>query len=212
MPGLSALVRAISIVALLAPWAPPVRAADKAVEPIGIHPDNPKYFLFRGKPLVLLTATEHYGSVLNRAFDCPKYLDDVVDKRMTLTRTFLLFRELASAQNPASTCKPNSPDYIAPWPRTGPGKAQDGEPQYDLSRWNEEYFERLHRFFQMASDLGIVIEATIFSNSYGDHIWALNPLHPANNIQGVGASSYLRTTLCSMKRCGISSRNSCGRS
>ncbi|HVF11066.1 MAG TPA: DUF6298 domain-containing protein [Abditibacteriaceae bacterium] len=160
--------------------------------PIRIHPDHPRYFEFRGKPLVLICATEHYGSVLNRRFVFERYLQEHADKKQTLTRLFLLFRELQSHCNPYSPCKPESPDFVAPWPRTGPGKALDGEPQYDLSRWNEEYFERLHRFFSMASELGIVIEATIFSNSYGDHIYALNPLHPANNIQGVGVSSYLR--------------------
>lgn len=160
--------------------------------PIRIHPDHPRYFEFRGKPLVLICATEHYGSVLNRRFVFERYLHEHADKNQTFTRLFLLFRELQSPVNPYSPCKPESPDFVAPWPRTKSGKALDGEPQYDLSRWNEEYFERLHRFFAMASDLGIVIEATIFSNSYDDHIYALNPLHPANNIQGVGASSYVR--------------------
>jgi len=46
---------------------------------------NPKYFLFRDKPLVLLTATEHYGSVINRPFDFEKYLRDAADKKMTLS-------------------------------------------------------------------------------------------------------------------------------
>ena len=160
--------------------------------PIRIHPDHPRYFEFRGKPLVLICATEHYGSVLNRRFVFERYLADHGDKKQTFTRLFLLFRELQTARNPYSPCKPESPDFVAPWPRIGPDKALDGEPQYDLSRWNEEYFERLHRFFRMASELGIVIEATIFSNSYGEDIYALNPLHSSNNIQGVGASSYLR--------------------
>src|ERR1700756_740249 len=48
---------------------------------ISLHPVNPRYFLFRGKPLVLITATEHYGSVINRAFDFGKYLDDAADKK-----------------------------------------------------------------------------------------------------------------------------------
>ena len=68
-------------------------AMGTAAEPVRIHPENPKYFLFRGKPLVLVTATEHYGSVINRPFDFEKYLDDAAAKKMTLTRTFLLFRE-----------------------------------------------------------------------------------------------------------------------
>src|SRR5262249_39786598 len=81
---------------------------------ISLHPANPKYFLFRNRPLVLVTATEHYGSVINRAFDSEKYLNDAADKKMTLTRTFLLFRELQTPRNPSSPCKPESPDFITP--------------------------------------------------------------------------------------------------
>src|SRR5437588_301642 len=36
-----------------------------AAEPIKLHPDNPHYFLFRGKPAILIGSTEHYGAVLN---------------------------------------------------------------------------------------------------------------------------------------------------
>ena len=81
--------------------------AGQAVEAVKIHPENAKYFLFRGKPLALITATEHYGSVINRPFDFEKYLDDAASHRMTLTRTFLiLFRELQGPRNPSSPCKP----------------------------------------------------------------------------------------------------------
>ena len=31
--------------------------------PIGLHPENPRYFLYKGRPLALITATEHYGAV-----------------------------------------------------------------------------------------------------------------------------------------------------
>jgi len=158
--------------------------------PISIHPDNPHYFLFRNRPLALITATEHYGSVINRAFDFESYLADAADKRQTLTRTFLLFREQQSSRNPCSPCKPESPDYIAPWPRTGPGTANDGEPRYDLNQWNKEYFFRLHRFLKRASELGIVVELTLFSNAYEDGVWALNPLSAENNLQEVGKVAW----------------------
>lgn len=154
--------------------------------PIAIHPQNSHYFLFRDQPLVLICATEHYGSVINRAFDFEAYLADAADKRQTLTRTFLLFREEQSPRNPNSPCKPDTPDFIAPWPRTGPGPALDGEPLYDLSRWNPEYFARLHKFLSLASKLGIVVELTLFSNAYEDSVWALNPLRAENNVQGIG--------------------------
>ena len=154
--------------------------------PIRIHPDNPRCFLFRDRPIALLCATEHYGAVLNRRFDYARYLRDHAAHGHTLTRLFGLFRELQGANNPYSTCKPESPDFVTPWPRTGPGRACDGEPRYDLGVWNDEYFERLHGFVTLASELGVLIEVTLFSNSYHDGIWALNPLHSANNLQGIG--------------------------
>jgi hypothetical protein len=160
--------------------------AASAADALSLHPDNPRYFLFRGKPLALITASEHYGSVINRPFNFEKYLDDAAAHKITLTRTFLLFRELQSARNPSSPAKPESPDYIAPFPRTGPGKAMDGEPVYDLDQWNSEYFERLHRFLDAASKRGIIVELTIFSNTYGNEVWALNPFRNKNNKQGVG--------------------------
>ncbi|HEX3727062.1 MAG TPA: DUF4038 domain-containing protein [Pirellulales bacterium] len=163
-------------------------------EPISIHPENSKYFLFRGRPLVLLTASEHYGSVVNRAFDFERYLADAADKQQTLTRTFLSFREQQSSRNPSSPIKPESPDFITPYPRVGPSKAMDGEPMYDLDQWNDEYFARLRKFLSRASQLGIVVELTLFSNTYGDPVWALNPLRAANNLQKIGAVEWQEYT------------------
>jgi hypothetical protein len=151
-----------------------------------IHPDNPRYFLFRGRPLVLLAASEHYGSIINRRFDFERYLRDAAARKQTVTRTFALYRELQSARNPYSPLKAESPDYITPWPRSGPGRARDGELKYDLDQWNPEYFERLHRFLSLASELGIVVELTVLSNTYSDDCWDLNPLRGGNNIQGIG--------------------------
>jgi hypothetical protein len=139
---------------------------------------------------VLLCATEHYGAVLNRPFDFEAYLREHAANRHTLTRLFLLFRELQTANNPYSTCKPESPDYITPWPRTGPGLAMDGESKYDLSLWNDEFFDRLHRFIGLASELGIVVEVTLFSNQYEDRCWALCPLRAENNLQGTGEQTF----------------------
>jgi hypothetical protein len=153
--------------------------------PIRIHPQNHKLFEFRGEPLVLLTATEHYGAVLNRPFRFEKYLDDAAEKGITLTRLFTLFRELQSSINPYSTCKPESPDYVAPFERTGPGRALDGEPKFDLTKANPEFFDRLHSFVSLASDRGIIVEVVFLSNTYNDSVWALNPLNPANNLSGL---------------------------
>ena len=153
--------------------------------PIALHPENPKVFEYDGKPLMLFTATEHYGAVMNRPFDYLRYLGDMREKRINYTRLFLLFRELQLPTNPYSTCKPESPDYIAPFGRTGPGKACDGEPKYDLELWDDEFFCRLHEFLGTAEKYGIIVEVTLFSNTYSPAVWSCNPLHAANNLSGL---------------------------
>ena len=150
-----------------------------------INPQNPKIFEFRGKPRVLVCATEHYGAVMNRPFRFERYLADAAQKSQTLTRLFMLFREQQSPMNPYSTCKPESPDYITPFKRVGPEIALDGQPKYDLACWNPEFFARLHRFLSLASDYGIVVEVVLFSNTYDPDLWALNPLNTSNNINQV---------------------------
>ena len=186
---MGSMVRGRLWVGILA-WACLLVHAARAQDAVKIDPDNPKYLLFRGKPLALISASEHYGSVINRPFDYEKYLDDAAAHKMTVTRTFLFYRELQSARNPSSPCKPESPDFISPFMRTGPGKAMDGEPMYDLDKWNPEYFERLHHFLDAASKKGIVVELTVFSNTYADEVWALNPLRAANNLQHVGKGDW----------------------
>ncbi|NLV73327.1 MAG: cellulase family glycosylhydrolase [Chloroflexi bacterium] len=153
--------------------------------PISIHPNNPKLFLFRGKPLVLLTATEHYGAVLNRPFNIARYLADAAANNMTLTRLFMLFREQQGSINPVSTCKPESTDYISPFYRGCEGLAADRLPRYDLDRWNPEFFQRLHTFLGLASEYGIIVEVTLLSNTYLESGWSLNPLYHQNNINGL---------------------------
>ncbi|NLX07945.1 MAG: cellulase family glycosylhydrolase [Phycisphaerae bacterium] len=153
--------------------------------PIRIHPQNPKIFEGRGAPRVLVCATEHYGAVMNRPFRFDRYLDDAAAKLQTLTRTFMLFREFQNMYNPYSTCKPESTDYIAPFCRVGPDLAADGLPKFNLSQPNPEFFDRLHRFLSKASQLGIVVEVVLLSNTYMPEIWAANPLNRINNVNDV---------------------------
>ncbi len=62
--------------------------ATAASAPLALHPDNPRYFLFRGKPTVLVTSGEHYGAVLNLDFDYVRYLDALATDGLNHTRLF----------------------------------------------------------------------------------------------------------------------------
>src|SRR5438552_360460 len=111
-------------------------AADQTV-PLALHPANPHYFLFRGKPTVLVTSGEHYGAVLNRDFDYVKYLDELKFHGLNLTRTFtgVYAEDSKSFGIVRNTLAPTDGKLICPWPRSSsPGYAGGGS-KFDLAKW-----------------------------------------------------------------------------
>jgi hypothetical protein len=155
-----------------------------AAEPIRLHPENPHYFLFRGRPTVLITSGEHYGAVINRAFDQRKYLDALAADRLNYTRIFTgSYVESAAAFGiKRNTLAPEGDSFLAPWARSGePGNRKGGN-KFDLGRWNPGYFARLKAFVIEAGKRGIVVEVTLFSSHYDDGAWDASPFHPSNNV------------------------------
>src|SRR5216117_518785 len=137
-------------------------------KPLSLHPDNPHYFLFRGKPTVLITSGEHYGAVLNLDFDYVKYLDTLAKDGLNLTRTFSgAYCEPSGSFNIRSnTLAPARGRFISPWARSDTPGYPNGGNKFDLSKWNEDYFTRLKQFVSEASRRGIVVEFTLFCPFY----------------------------------------------
>jgi len=157
-------------------------------EPLKLHPENPRYFLFRGKPTVLITSGEHYGAVLNQDFDYIPYLDELQKHAFNQTRTFSgVFPELpASFGIPENTMAPAAGRYVCPWARSTTPGAFDGGNKYDLTKWDDLYFGRLKEFVAQAGKRGIVVELVLFNTLYGDDLWNACPLNAKNNVNGVG--------------------------
>lgn len=149
--------------------------------PLSLYKANPHYILFRGKPVILMAAGEHYGAVLNGAFDYRTYLDTLAHDGLNLTRTFTgAYREIPGEFNIAdNTLAPQPAYFICPWPQAADGK-------FDLSRFNNAYFARLRDFLGYASDNNIVVELVLFCFWYNQPLWEYSPMHPANNVQGMG--------------------------
>jgi hypothetical protein len=158
-----------------------------ADEPISLNPINPHYLLFRGKPTILISSTEHYGAVLNGEFDAVPYLDELHARGLNLTRTFSgTYREVpGSFKIEKNTLAPKPEKYIGPWPRSNAAGAADGGNKFDLARWNVEYFERLKNFVAAASDRGIVVEFVLFCPFYEDNLWDASPMNARNNVNGL---------------------------
>ena len=59
-----------------------------SIGPIQLHPENQHYFLYKGKPLSLISSAEHYGAVFNLGFDYRSYLETLSEDGMRYTRIF----------------------------------------------------------------------------------------------------------------------------
>ncbi len=154
-------------------------------EPIKLHPDNPHYFLFRGKPTVLVTSGEHYGAVLNLDFDYVAYLNALQAAGLNLTRTFSGMY-IEGWGEPWNTLNPPYNRFISPWARSSTPGYPDGGNKFDLGQWDPAYFARLKDFVAKAGERGIVVEMVLFCAMYGDAQWNLSPLKASNNVNGVG--------------------------
>ncbi len=156
--------------------------------PLSLHPQNPHYFLFRGKPAVLIGSTEHYGAVLNTDFDYIPYFEELKAKNLNITRTFSgIYLEPQGAFGIAkNTLAPAEGKLISPWKRSDePGYAKGGN-KFDLDQWDEAYFDRLSDFIKEAGKRDIIVELDLFSNFYDTIQWKLSPIYIENNINKVG--------------------------
>jgi len=159
-----------------------------AQEPLCLHPDNPHYFLFRGRPAVLVTSGEHYGAVLNLDFDYTRYLDALQAAGLNLTRTFSgVYREIpASFKIKNNPLAPAPNRYITPWARSGEPGYSGGGNKFDLSKWDEAYFARAKDFLAQAAKRGIAVEFVLFCPMYKDELWMASPMYAGNNVNGAG--------------------------
>ncbi len=151
-------------------------AAALPAQPLKLDPANPHYFEFRGKTTVLIGSTEHYGAVLNSAFDYRKYLDTLAADGLNLTRTFMgVYREVPGSFNIArNTLAPDDGRFLTPYTLV------DGK--YDRTRWTDAYFRRLRDFVSEAGKRGVVVEIVLFCTFYEDQLWALSPLNDNSGI------------------------------
>ena len=186
----------------LAVWLVQTTCAAGAQKPITLHPDNPHYFLFRGKPTVLITSAEHYGAVLNLDFDYRKYLDALARDGLNNTRTFsgAYVEPLGAFKITQNTLAPGKNRFICPWARsTTPGYPNGGN-KFDLTKWNSDYFQRLKDFVAHAGRRGVVVEYTFFCPFYDESQWKLSPQNAANNVNGIGTVS--RTNVYTLDKHG----------
>jgi hypothetical protein len=156
--------------------------------PLRLDARNPHYFFFQGKPLVLIGSGEHYGSVMNTAFNYSRYVEAVAKAGLNQTRLFSgVYHEVPGDFGIVkNTLGPEPKYFICPWVRSDTPGALDGLNKFDLSRWNSDYFTRLVDFMRVTAEHNVIVEMNIFCPFYQDRMWNVSPLNAKNNINGIG--------------------------
>ena len=163
--------------------------------PLRVHPDNPRYFTDDTGRAIYLTGAHTWRTIQDAgtsfppaAFDFAEFLDLVGKQDHNFVRLWIF--ESPAWVRPDSTILWLDP---LPFERTGPGTAADGRPKFDVTKFNQAFFDRLRSRVVAAGDRGMYVGVMLFqgfsvsrkSRSRRDTPWAYHPFHRANNINGI---------------------------
>ena len=155
-------------------------AAEKIQSPLRVHSDNPRYFSDSAGKVIYLTGSHTWDNFLDfggtRAnFDYDAYLKFLGENNHNFIRLWVGTPRLDVPGEVLRT-------QHTPWQRTGPGKANDGELKFDLTKFNEEYFLRLRSRASDAGKRGIYASIMLFNGLFD---WAAHPFNIDNNVNGI---------------------------
>ncbi len=174
----------------------------QAAAPLSLNPENPHYFLYHEKPLILITSGEHYGAVLNLDFNYKTYLGELAANHLNLTRTWTgVYMEAPGNFNIAqNTLAPLSGRLICPYRRSAQLGYFNGGNKFDLTQWDPAYFKRLKDFLSYARRKDVIVELNLFCPFYEESMWKISPMNAINNINGVG--DIARTNVYTLNKNG----------
>lgn len=168
--------------------------------PLRVHSANPRYFTDDSGKAIYLTGSHVWISMRDgstsdppASFDYDAYLDFLVDRGHNFFRLWTWELPRFTVDEQTFNMAP------FPWPRTGPGLTTDGKPKFDLSRFEQSYFDRLRARVRAANDRGIYVSIMLF-DGYGLQFYRSPstdgfPFDEANNINGIDAPGTSATTL-----------------
>lgn len=171
----------------------PGGGAAPATGPLRVLQSNPRYFTDGSGKAIYLTGSHTWanfatdqGREVPVVFDYEGYLDFLVAHHFNFFRGWIW-------DLPYSNQGPNGGPFRwapMPWLRTGPGLATDGGAKFDLSRFDQAFFDRMRSRIIAARDRDIYVSVMLFQA----YAWAKDrnendgfPLDGRNNINGVDA-------------------------
>ncbi len=155
--------------------------------PLKVSTQNPRYFADSSGNIVYLTGTHTWCNLQDCAeVDSPLQVFDYsgyVDFMESTHQDFMRLWMYENYENDHPT-----PYYFEPlpWKRSSISGALDGGNKFDLTKFNQAYFDRLRSRMIEAGNHGIYVSIMLFQGwSLGDTAWPGNPFNFANNINSI---------------------------
>jgi hypothetical protein len=157
---------------------------------------NPRYFTDGSGKAIYLTGSHTWNDLQDWGTnDSIQPLDFTAYVKMLVAHhhnfTLLWATELPTFRGLPTTAS-SPPDFSVspqPWQRTGPGNASDGKLKFDLTKFNQAYFDRLRARVRQLNAAGIYAGVYFFTGEFlsvfrfpGDGY----PFTGSNNVNGIG--------------------------
>ena len=196
--GLSALILFAGVASPAWGGPPPQPAASASTPisaPLKAHSTYPNYFADGTGKAIYLTGSHTWNTVQDwgtngriQPLDFPAYVKMLLAHNHNFT---LLWTTELPTFHALPTTATDPPDFSVeplPWQRTGPGNASDGKLKFDLTKYNQAYFDRLRDRVQQLNAAGIYAGVYFFSGE-----WLLRfrcagdgyPLSGSNNVNEI---------------------------
>ncbi len=176
--------------------------------PLRTSQNNPNYFTDGSGKAVYLTGSHTWNNFQDwgtddapQPFNFPAHVKLLVTHNHNFT---LLWQTELPAFRGLPTTHGASPDFFVtpqPWQRTGPGRASDGKLRFDLTKFNQAYFDRLRDRVRQLNAAGIYAGVYLFSGEWLLRFRFSNDGYPftgSNNVNGIddrgGTASVTMTT------------------
>jgi uncharacterized protein YjdB len=167
--------------------------------PLRVSSRNRRYFETAAGQIVYLTGSHTWANLQDNGttdpppvFNYSAYLDFLAAHGHNFFRLWAWEQQKWTAEIAV--------DYWfsqGPYMRPGPGSALDGKPKFDLSQFNQSYFDRVRSRVQDAGARGIYVSIMLFDGwsvttkpgSSANNPWKGHPFNSGNNINGINGDT-----------------------
>ncbi len=170
--------------------------------PLRVSTANPRYFMDGNGQVVYLTGSHTWSNLQDNgngnppgAFDYGKYLDFLAANNHNFIRLWVW-------EQARWTVETSDTNYWfnpqGPYVRSGPGSALDGGLKWDVSKFDQGYFDRLRARVVAAGQRGMYVSLMLFDGwsvaadkggLANQNPWRGHPFHKDNNINGVNGDA-----------------------